>query len=202
LRCAFLYVFAGESTNIKLSHAPTSCHCFDFSQNHTNTRWQVATALNRLNRPDLSRPKIGVIMSGSISPLSTAHGLPSPRTPQESDDDIYVEESTPSNPAMPHHEPGYDRKDKGKARQRSSSRSTNTPRWRPLQEEDTPASKLDAANQAYLSPPLTSSDTFLLGVHNLSQVLRRGLSSMDFDVDLDLQSGGSSPGGRSTSTAS
>jgi hypothetical protein len=121
-----------------------------------------------------------------ISPLSTAHGLPSPRTPHESDDDIYVEESTPSNPVMPHHEPGYDRNGKGKARQRGPNRS---PRWRPLQDEGSHAPKLDAANQAYLSLPLTSSDTFLLGVHNLSQALRRGLSSMDFDVDLDLQSG-------------
>ena len=140
---------------------------------------------------------------GSISPLSTTPSLdlpvdpgPPPETAQDYDD-IYVEDITPNSPAMPEKNV-YDRKGKGKARQRSLIR---TPRSAPLIEED--PDDLDVmAKQAYLSPPLTASDSFLLGMHNISLALRKGLSSMDFEVDLDLQSGSersSSPGGRGPS---
>ena len=145
-----------------------------------------------------------------MSPLSTTSSLdppvdpgpPSPGTAHEFDiDDIYVEDDILDGPTTPK-DKVYDRKGKGKARQRSLSR---TPRsgFRFLKEDP---DVLDvAAQHAYLSPPLTSSDSFLLGVHNISLALKKGLSSIDFDVDLDLQSGSersSSPGGRSSSSTS
>jgi len=147
---------------------------------------------------------------GSMSHLSTTPSLgspvdpgpPSPGTAHEYDiDDIYVEDDILNDTTIPK-DKVYDRKGKGKARQRSLSR---TPRssFRPLKIDP---DVLDvAARQAYLSPPLTSSDSFLLGVHNISLALQKGLSSIDFDVDLDLRSGSersSSPGGRSSSSTS
>lgn len=56
--------------------------------------------------------------------------------------------------------------------------------------------------EAYLSPPLTVSEKFRFRVENLSWVFRRGLgSTLDFDVDLGLESGSEgswSPGGASS----
>lgn len=140
-----------------------------------------------------------------MSPLSPTpshdppadHGLHSPGRAQEFDDIYMEEEVIPDDSAM-HEDKAYRRKGKGKARQRSLSRP---PRSGPLTVD---TDVLDVvAKQAYLSPPLTSSDSFLFGVHNISLALRKGLSSIDFDVDLDLQSGSersSSPGGHSSSS--
>jgi hypothetical protein len=140
----------------------------------------------------------------SMSPVSTTPSLDHPvdsgsssGIQEHASDSIYVEDDVIAHgPATPA-DKVYDRKGKGKARERSQSR---TPRSRPRKEEP---DVLDyVAKHAYLSPPLTSSDSFLLGVQNISLALRNRLSSMDFEMDLDLQSGSegsSSPGGRSAS---
>lgn len=154
----------------------------------------------KFSQLDRSAQLLGFVMFGSLSPSSSIssldplmdHELLSPKTVAQEYDDIYVEDVQPDGPAILE-DHVYDSKWKGKARQCNLSHY-------PESNVEEPGVLEVVAKQAYLSPPLTSSDNFLLGVQNISRALRNGLSSFDFDVDLDLQSGSeaSSPGGRSS----